>query len=103
MFRLWGKVYKNNTIIKDTVIEQNENAMSKDDLTYDCLDKICYEFDLQHPMWLNDNYKDYPTYGKTSFKQDHFIEQIDFDYLEIEIIKDEKENQKKRRKSIMRL
>jgi hypothetical protein len=96
MFRLWGKVYKNNKIIKDTIIELHNDDISKDDLTNNCLDKICYEFDLQHPMWLNDNQKDYPVYGKTSFNQDHFIEQIDFDYLEIEIIPDEK--QKKRLK-----
>ncbi|GMQ59489.1 hypothetical protein AN1V17_38860 [Vallitalea sediminicola] len=101
MFRLWGKVYRNSKMIKDTVIELTNDSLSKDALTIDCLDKICYEFDLQHPMWLNDNNKDYPAYGKTSFKQDHFIEQIDFDYLEIEIIDEEKE--KKKRRSLRRL
>ncbi len=90
MFRLWGKIYKNNKIIKDTVITMDEDNKSRELLTEVCLDKICVTFDLQHPMWLNDNHKDYPAYGRTSFNQDHFIEQIDFDYLEIEIIEDEK-------------
>ncbi|QUI20980.1 hypothetical protein HZI73_01120 [Vallitalea pronyensis] len=96
MFRLWGKLYKHNKIIRDTVINMDESNQTKDQLTEICLDKICETFDLQHPMWLNDNHKDYPAYGRTAFKQDHFIEQIDFDYLEIEIIEDEK---KKRRRA----
>jgi hypothetical protein len=96
MFRLWGKVYKSNQIIKDIVIENEDTSLSKEALTNDCLEKICYKFDLQKPMWLNDNLKDYPKYGKTAFKQDHFIEQIDFDYLEIEIIDLEKKSPKRR-------
>lgn len=94
MFRLWGKIYKNNKIVRDTVINMEENK-SREHLTALCLDQICVDFDLQHPMWLNDNKKDYPAYGRTSFNQDHFIEQIDFDYLEIEIIDDEDKKKKK--------
>ncbi len=95
MFRLWGKIYKNNKIIKDTVINVDEDNQSREQLTEFCLDKICVAFDLQHPIWLNDNHKDYPAYGRTSFKEDHFIEQIDFDYLEIEIIEDEKKKNRR--------
>lgn len=86
MFRLWGKVYKDDSIIKNTVIHMDEGGHSTDTLTNNCMDQLCDTLDLQHPMWLNDNKKEYPVYGRTSFNQNHFIEDIDFDHLEIEII-----------------
>ncbi len=89
MFRLWGKVYKDDSIIKDTVVGMDDQNLSTDTLTYSCMDKLCDIFDIQHPMWLKDNHKEYPVYRRTVFKQDHFIEEIDFDHLEIEIIEDE--------------
>ncbi|QUI20966.1 hypothetical protein HZI73_01045 [Vallitalea pronyensis] len=89
MFKLWGKVYKENRMIKDTVVRMDEQNLSRDLLTNTCMDKLCDIFDIQHPMWLKDNDKEYPVYGRTTFKQDHFIEEIDFDLFEIEIIEDE--------------
>lgn len=89
MFRLWGKLYKDTLIIKDTVIEINDQQLSTQEKTNIALEEICYQFDLQKPMWLNDNNRDFPKYGKTTFRQDHFIEQVDFNYLEIEIIEND--------------
>lgn len=85
MFRLWGKLIKNNKIIDDIVINIDK-IMSKEEMVNDAIDEICMHFDLSKPMWLNDNYKDFNSFGKTSFKESHFIDEINFDYLEIEII-----------------
>ena len=50
------------------------------------MDEICQHFDLAKPIWLDQNYDELNKFGKTSFRQDHFIEIIPFQELEIEII-----------------
>ncbi|MBU9727658.1 hypothetical protein [Diplocloster modestus] len=87
MFRLWGKIFRNNHLLKDTVI-----CMESDDTRthkiFHALDEVCYEFDLPKPIWLDANVEEFKTHDKTRFRQDNFIEQLDFDYLEIQIIEE---------------
>ncbi|PKM49456.1 MAG: hypothetical protein CVV02_16065 [Firmicutes bacterium HGW-Firmicutes-7] len=90
MLRLWGKLYKNNKIIQDTVICNNDTNLPTDKKVDLSLYEICMLFDLQKPIWLKDNHKDFKKFRRTSFRRDHFIEEIDFDYLEIEIIEEDK-------------
>lgn len=89
MFKLWGKVYKDNSIIRNTVVSTQDDERTMDALTNSCMDELCNILDVQHPMWLGDNKKEYPVYGRTSFNQNHFIEEIDFDHLEIEVISED--------------
>ncbi|TCT12301.1 hypothetical protein EDC18_11273 [Natranaerovirga pectinivora] len=91
MFRLWGKIYKNNKIIKDTVFQVDNPSLSRTQKVNQGLEEICYTFDIGRPLWLLNNEKEMPKYNRTNFIQDHFIETIPFDYLEIEIIEDDKE------------
>lgn len=51
------------------------------------LDSICYEFNLESP-WLDSTVKDFKYHDKARFSQDNFIESIDFDYLEIQVIEE---------------
>lgn len=86
MFRVWAKLMKGSHMLDDFVAE-NENE--REDLTqrlYDCMEEICQHFDLAKPIWLDQNYDELNRFGKTSFRQDHFIEHIPFQALEIEII-----------------
>lgn len=92
MFRLWGKVYKNNKIIQDTVFENDDISITTEKKVSQGLYEICMQFDLQNPIWLKSNYKDLKQFRRTTFRKDHFIEQIDFDFLEIEIIEEDKNN-----------
>ena len=50
---------------------------------------ICYEMDLGNPIWLESTIKHFKKHGKARFYQDNFIEQIDFDYLEIQVIEED--------------
>ena len=87
MFRLWGKEFKDNKMLKDTVIED----MSDDTRThkiFHALDKICYEFDLSKPIWLDSNIEEFKRLAKTRFTQDNFVDSIDFDFLEIHVIEE---------------
>ncbi|MGN0157912.1 MAG: hypothetical protein ACI39W_02035 [Brotaphodocola sp.] len=88
MFRLWGKIWKHNRMIKDTVICIADYSLSRTAMIFQALDEICYEFDLSKPIWLDANIMEFKRLDKTRFTQDNFIEQIDFDSLEIQVIEE---------------
>ena len=52
MFRLWGRIWKDNHMLKDTVIcdDRQETRTHK---VFHCLEQICYELDLGNPIWLD--------------------------------------------------
>lgn len=88
MFRLWAKVFENNHHLKDTVI-CDSSADKRTQKVFRALHEACMEFDLGEPIWLDSNISDFKRHAKTRFTQDSFIEQIDFDYLEIHIIEED--------------
>jgi len=90
MYRLWGKVMKNSKFVADHVFELEGSDLDRRGKTDEGIESLCYHFDLQKPMWFSDNDKDFNQFGKTRFTQQHFIETIDFDYFEVEIIDNNK-------------
>lgn len=89
MFRVWGKLIKNNHTLRDHVACIEDYTLTRTKKVYKALDDICYEFDLAKPFWLKSNQNEFIKRAKTRFTQDNFIEQIDFDYLEFEIIEED--------------
>ena len=87
MFRLWGKIWKDNRLVKDTVI-CNDAEDTRTHKIFQALDAICYEFDLSKPIWLDSTIEEFKKRDKTRFNQDNFVDSIDFDYLEIQIIEE---------------
>lgn len=90
MFRLWAKLFKDNRMLRDTVICDD----SKDTRThkvFHAIDKVCYEFDLGKPIWLESNISEFKRHDKARFRADSFIEEIEFDYLEIQVIEEDSE------------
>ncbi len=88
MFRLWAKVFKDNRMLKDMTV-CNDREDTRTHKVFDAMDEICYAFDLGKPIWLDCNVADFKRHAKTRFFQDNFVEQIDFDYLEIRIIEED--------------
>lgn len=88
MFRLWGKIQKDNHLLKDTVFAE-ESDDTRTHKIFRGLEEICYEFDLEKPIWLDKTVEEFKRHDKTRFYQDNFIEEIDFDYLEIQIIEED--------------
>lgn len=74
-------------MIKDMTVED----ISDDTRThkiFNCLEKVCNEFDLEKPIWLDSNVSNFKRHSKTRFTQDSFIETVPFDYLEFHIIEE---------------
>ena len=88
MFRLWAREFKNNRMLKDTVIEDGRDE-TRTHKVFDALEEVCLQFDLGKPIWLESTVSDFKRHSKTRFSQDNFIEEIDFDYLEIHVIEED--------------
>lgn len=88
MFRMWGKIFRDNRMLNDTTICISDYSLSRTEMVFQSLDEICYEFDLGKPIWLDANIQDFQIHSKTRFRQDNFIEHVEFDFLEIQIIEE---------------
>lgn len=89
MFRLWGKIWKDTHLLKDMVVENDNSELNRTRKIFDAIDELCYEFDLSKPIWLDSTVEDFKKHDKTRFTQDNFIDSIDFDYLEIQVIEED--------------
>ena len=89
MFRIWARTFKDNHMIKDTVIEIDEPDLNRTRKVFSALESVCYEFDLGKPIWLDKNIAYFKRNSKVRFTQDSFIEAIDFDYLELQVIEED--------------
>lgn len=86
--RIWIKEFKNNHLMKDTVVENNEND-TRTHKVFAALEKACEEFDLAKPVWLDKNVREFKVHSRTRFYQDNFVEEIDFDYLDFHVIEED--------------
>ena len=86
--RIWAKLFENNHMLKDTVVENNEND-TRTHKVFQALEEACHQFDLGQPIWLDKNINEFKRHAKTRFFQDSFIENIEFDYLEFHVIEED--------------
>ncbi len=88
MFRLWAKKWKDNRLVQDMTVE-NSDSDTRTHKVFHALDTACYAFDLEKPIWLDANAEEFKRRARTRFTQDNFIERIEFDYLEIQVIEED--------------
>ena len=78
MFRLWGKIWKDNRMLQDTVVCDDSDD-TRTHKIFHGLEEICYQMDLGNPIWLDATVRDFKKHDKARFYQDNFIEHIEFD------------------------
>ena len=86
--RIWFKMIKDNHLLCDTTIT-DETEDTRTHKIFRALDKVCYEFDLGKPIWLDANINEFKRHAKTRFGQDCFVEEIEFDFLEMHVIEED--------------
>lgn len=89
MFRIWARTFKDNRMLKDTVIENDSSDMGRTQKVFAALDSVCYEFDLSRPVWLEKNIADFKRNSRVRFTQDSFIDTVEFDYLELQVLEED--------------
>lgn len=85
--KLWGKIWKDNHLLQDIVIEDDRED-TRTHKIFHSLDEICYAFDLGKPIWLDATIREFQRHSRARFYQDNFVEEIPFDYLEIQILEE---------------
>ncbi len=86
--RFWGKIWKDNHMLRDIVIEDT-SAETRTHKVFNALYEVCLAFDLGKPIWLDSNVSEFKRTRKVHFRQDSFIETIDFDSLELMVIEED--------------
>ena len=88
MFRLWVKLISDNHLMKDMVV-CDESLDTRTHKVMNAIEKACYEMDLSKPIWLDSVVKDFQIHAKCRFTKDCFVEEVPFDYMEIQVIEED--------------
>ncbi|MCI5822688.1 MAG: hypothetical protein PUB24_00215 [Lachnospiraceae bacterium] len=86
--RIWFKQWKDSRMITDLVVE-DDSAETRTHKVFHALEKACYEMDLGRPIWLDVTVRDFKSHAKARFTKDCFMEEIPFDFLEIEVLEED--------------
>lgn len=86
MFRLWARMIKNNHLMKDLVVTREDDTRTH--RVFGAVDEVCMAWNLERPIWLDKNVAEFKRQAKTRFYSDSFIEDPEFDYLEIRILEE---------------
>ena len=89
MFRIYGKLVKKGRTLWDHTVEIDDLSLTRTKKVFLALDEICHEANLAAPVWLDSNKQDFIRRARTRFSQDNFVEEIDFDYLDFQVIEEE--------------
>lgn len=89
MFRLWAKIIDAGKIVKNMTIENSDSSLNRTKKIFQAIDEACYAYDLSKPLWLDKNISEFKKSSKTRFTKDNFVDEIDFDFLEIEVIEED--------------
>ena len=85
--KMWGKIWKDNHMARDTVVIV-DGEDTRTHKVFQALNEICVQFDLGQPIWLDSTVRDFQRRSKCRFGRDSFIEEIDFDYLELQMLEE---------------
>lgn len=88
MFRLWARTFQDNHMLQDACIS-DDSLDTRTHKIFRALDEVCYQFDLPRPVWLDKTISEFKRHSKARFTQDNFMEEIAFDYLEIQVIEED--------------
>lgn len=86
--RIWFKVIQDNHLLQDTTIEDTSSD-TRTHKVFRALKECCYRLNLSQPIWLDSTINDFKRYARARFTPDAFIEEVDFDYLEIHVIEED--------------
>jgi len=86
--RIWARQFKDTHMLKDCLVVDDSNE-TRTHKVFNALEKVCQEMDLAHPIWLDRNIREFKRAGRVRFFSESFIEEIDFDYLEFQIIEED--------------
>ncbi len=82
MTRLWIRIVNRHRVVRQETVECAWGGID------DALTEVCRQWDVPRPVWLNKHRREMEDFRRTAFTQDHFMEEVPFDRLEIEFLED---------------
>ena len=89
MFRLWIKIMVSGKMVKNMTIENSDSSLNRTKKIFNSIDEICYAYDLSKPIWLDKNIREFKKNSRTRFTKDNFVDEIEFDSMDIEVIEED--------------
>ena len=77
MAQLWVRVWRKQRIVANLLLPMDQAVTP-------VLEEACRQLDIPRPLWLGKNEREYARFLRTTFIQEHFMESVAFDKLEIE-------------------
>lgn len=79
---------QDNHLLKDyTFVDESEDTRTHK--IFRGLEQACLQFDLGKPIWLDATVAEFKRHARARFTKDCFVEEIDFDFLEIHVIEED--------------
>ena len=88
--RIWAKVLHDHRIMRETVREFSSARPSDLEGWSVLLHELCQDLDLCRPVILGKHMNDLKQFSRVVFKPRDFIEPVDFDEFELEILSEKK-------------
>ncbi|MHB1314039.1 MAG: hypothetical protein ACYCX2_00965 [Christensenellales bacterium] len=86
--KLWAMIYRGDKKLKEHVAKKETGGSDKD--LGDCLEEICYVFDLPKPVLLSHHERQLHEFGRVRFYPRDFMEPVSFTRMELEVMDEEK-------------
>lgn len=86
--KIWFKIWNNNHLLDSYTIEDYSDE-TRTHKIFNALDEVCYKINVGRPLWLDSTVKDFKRFSKARFSEDNFVEDIDFEYLEIHVLEED--------------
>ena len=86
--RIWFKLWKDTKLLRDYTVE-NFSDDTRTHKIMDAIDEACLKLDLAKPIWLDSAVEEFKRTAQARFYADAFMENIDFDYMQIHVIEED--------------
>ena len=90
--KIWYKTVAGEKITGSEIREFNEKMTEESFLVQ--LRDVCDKLNVSTPVMLATHFKHFVAFNVVHFKRDDFIDSVDFDRMDVEIVRDKKQNQK---------
>ena len=86
--KIWIKAFEDTRLIASETIEDERNE-TRTHKIFAALEEVCNRLDLANPIWFDSNIAEFKRMAKTRFYQDNFVEETEFDFLEIHVLEED--------------
>jgi len=85
---IWFKAIKDSKIILSSTWEDLSDE-TRTHKVFGAITDTCNSWDLAEPVWLDINISEFKENARTRFTTDSFIEEVPFDYLEMQVLEED--------------